>query len=877
VTKSDIQLSVGPDVRSVTLNGIPVMESEKDSTEPKCITPESANPSSCSDGPSSTIETPSLQSISDVVAFSLSSLCAIRLNHLYPEEYHAPFKKSTIHLIVEHFGLPNRVENSIHEFIEDDEFTFLSSIKHNHGEKVFQLIEELVLLCISTSTYDARMHYLIINVAELLGIPRELVEIHCESIYDLLLHASPTGNLKSSDTTDTASGCADDQDAESKRYRERRDTRKRIKKYLMIGLASLGGGAVIGVTGGLAAPIVASAFGAAIGAGTFAMSSAAAGVVGSLFGVAGAGLTASKMQKRIGDLEEFAFESLNPKYDQTSLTITIAISGWITEEGENQFLRPWRCLNHSKEQYCLRYESKYLLELSQAMDYLLSFVVSYAAQEALKYTFLAGVMAAIAWPTALISMANIIDNPWDVCVGRSAEAGKHLADVLISRQQGRRPVSLIGFSLGARVIYFCLQELARRPNSEGIICDVVLLGAPVSASQDQWRPLRRVISGQIINGYSSSDWLLKFLYRTSSAAIRVAGLQPLCWQDKKVKNIDLTSLVGGHMDYYKKLQEILEFVNIGTFAKESLKQAASDGDSHDVHEGRELAPICLSGQTVLVASPEEVRKFEGNNETIELNGGSQSTSSGMGRSISQQSASTMEEISASFSQQSLVAEPSVVAGAGAVGAASSDLAHQQQQTKERAIVIDPLGASQMASLAPPVKGGALDQEEADSPRQQSGRTLVAEEAQTKMATTSSAGSSITRTTMSSPNNGGPTGRAGEEAARRGGRSGGEMRLARKGSLTPLRCPGSRPGSLASRPICLGQNGSEGGYELASARVPEESANEAEGGRAEATELASGASGSARQALAEAAAARLRPTTSVHFCKHNEKRQRTRSA
>jgi hypothetical protein len=490
-------------------------------------------------------------SIDDVVAFSMCALCSIRLNYLYPEDYHEPFRTATIKRLVEHFKLPAKVANSIHEFVTEDEFTFLSSIKQNHGPKTFHLIVELVLFSILSGCHDARMHYLIIDVAELLGIPRDLVEIHCESIYEQLLKAQSV-----------------EQASDDEAYREKRDNRNKIKKYLAIGLTSLGGGLIIGVTGGLAAPVVISSISTMIGAGTLAVSATAiSGVVGSLFGIGGAGLVQSKMRNRIGDLEEFSFESLNPENDQTSLTITIAISGWITDESENQFSAPWKYLNHSKEQYCLRYESKYLLELSQAMDYLLSFVVSYATQEALKYTFLAGLISAIAWPTALLSMSNIIDNPWDCCLGRSAEAGKHLADVLMSRQQGKRPVSLIGFSLGARVIFFCLQELARRKNSEGIICDIVLLGAPVSASLDQWKPLARIISGRVINGYSSSDWLLKFLYRTSSAAIHVAGLQELCWQDKRVKNVDLTALVGGHSDYYKKLTEILNYVNIKTLVR----------------------------------------------------------------------------------------------------------------------------------------------------------------------------------------------------------------------------------------------------------------------------------------------------------------------
>jgi len=44
----------------------------------------------------------------------------------------------------------------------------------------------------------------------------------------------------------------------------------------------------------------------------------------------------------------------------------------------------------SREQYYLRYESAYLLELGRAMEYILSFAVSMAAQEALKYTILSG-------------------------------------------------------------------------------------------------------------------------------------------------------------------------------------------------------------------------------------------------------------------------------------------------------------------------------------------------------------------------------------------------------------------------------------------------------------------------------------------------------
>jgi hypothetical protein len=70
---------------------------------------------------------------------------------------------------------------------------------------------------------------------------------------------------------------------------------------------------------------------------------------------------------------------------------------------------------------------------------------------------LIGLLAAIAWPASLLSLSHIIDNPWGTCLRRSAQVGRHLAEVLLTKQHGGRPVTLIGFSLGARVIFYCLK------------------------------------------------------------------------------------------------------------------------------------------------------------------------------------------------------------------------------------------------------------------------------------------------------------------------------------------------------------------------------------------------------------------------------------
>lgn len=44
-------------------------------------------------------------------------------------------------------------------------------------------------------------------------------------------------------------------------------------------------------------------------------------------------------------------------------------------------------------------------------------------------------MAAIAWPAALLSVSNVIDNPWSVSMQRSVTTGRQLAEVLLAREQ----------------------------------------------------------------------------------------------------------------------------------------------------------------------------------------------------------------------------------------------------------------------------------------------------------------------------------------------------------------------------------------------------------------------------------------------------------
>lgn len=390
--------------------------------------------------------------------------------------------------------------------------------------------------------YSAHSRVLLLNLASSLHISLDVLKKDEEAVARGLLEA------------------ADQQlnaDAETKKAAEASSRSRKWK----VGLASVAGAALIGVTGGLAAPLLAAGVGTVMGGlglgataaagylGTLASSSV---LVGGLFGAYGARMTGKAMDDYARQVEDFAFIPIHThhrprKLDKEfrRLRVAIAISGWLTSKKE--VVAPWRYIDSSIEGFALCYELEAMLKLGNSMDtFVKSAAWSYAKGQIIKRTVF-GALSAGLWPLGLLKVASVLDNPFSVAKYRTDKAGEVLADALINKVQGERPVTLVGYSLGARLIFSCLQTLAKR-NAFGLIENVALLGAPTPSDAAEWRKIRSVVSGRVVNVFSTNDSILAFLYRTSSIQLGVAGLQPVLGAHG-VQNIDVSEVVSGHLRY----------------------------------------------------------------------------------------------------------------------------------------------------------------------------------------------------------------------------------------------------------------------------------------------------------------------------------------
>ena len=249
--------------------------------------------------------------------------------------------------------------------------------------------------------------------------------------------------------------------------------------------------------------------------------------------------------------------------------------------------------------YTITWESTQLLQLSDIVKSLARQMANKASKVVLKQTVLATLLGAISYPSTVMKFADMIDEPWSLITLRADEAGIELANCLLQSDE-RKPVNLIGYSFGARIIISCLKELSRHQaiwegqqednvsNSKAsftendkngdlgsnsikylrepasIVEDVVLMGTPCFINKSSWVEVQSIVAGRLINCYSSRDWILSLLFQiknVSGVMRKTAGTSPVLVDG--VENYDVTDLITVHDDYCVMVQQILRVVAFG--------------------------------------------------------------------------------------------------------------------------------------------------------------------------------------------------------------------------------------------------------------------------------------------------------------------------
>ncbi|KAK9374395.1 uncharacterized protein V1513DRAFT_446254 [Lipomyces chichibuensis] len=389
--------------------------------------------------------------------------------------------------------------------------------------------------------------------------------------------------------------------------------RKRVlkKKYVYMGLATLGGGLVIGLSAGILAPVIGAGLAAGfttIGiAGTSGFLAGAGGtaIVTTTGAVIGAKIGSQGMARRMGHVRTFEFR---PLHNNERVNLIVTVSGWLSGK-EDDVRLPFSTVDPIMgDIFSLYWEPDMLTSMGQTINLLATEVITQSIQQVLGSTVLVALMASLQLPMMLAKLSYLLDNPWSVSLDRAWAAGLILADTLIQRNLGVRPVTLVGFSLGARVIASCLIELAKR-NAFGLVQNVYIFGSPVVVKRDQIVKASSIVSGRFLNGYSRRDWILGYLFRATSGGLgRIAGLAPIEGIDG-IENYDCTEFVDGHMGYREAMPRLLS-----ACGWEVLSEEFTEIEDPDPDQQREL-------QRELIAEFEEAkRRMERENGRVKKQG-----------------------------------------------------------------------------------------------------------------------------------------------------------------------------------------------------------------------------------------------------------------
>eukprot|EP00358_Blepharisma_japonicum_P000668 CAMPEP_0202952204 /NCGR_PEP_ID=MMETSP1395-20130829/36766_1 /ASSEMBLY_ACC=CAM_ASM_000871 /TAXON_ID=5961 /ORGANISM="Blepharisma japonicum, Strain Stock R1072" /LENGTH=116 /DNA_ID=CAMNT_0049661699 /DNA_START=2036 /DNA_END=2383 /DNA_ORIENTATION=- len=114
-------------------------------------------------------------------------------------------------------------------------------------------------------------------------------------------------------------------------------------------------------------------------------------------------------------------------------------------------------------------------------------------------------------------------------------------------------ISLIGYSLGGRIIHYCLMELLKIDPNCDRIHDIYLLAAATPNDKESFEKCRPLVKGRFVNAYSHKDMTLGVAY-TLATFQNPVGLGVL--EVEGVENIDVTKVSPHHLDYRNSLDKV---------------------------------------------------------------------------------------------------------------------------------------------------------------------------------------------------------------------------------------------------------------------------------------------------------------------------------
>ncbi|KAG8164583.1 hypothetical protein KVR01_004858 [Diaporthe batatas] len=373
---------------------------------------------------------------------------------------------------------------------------------------------------------------------------------------------------------------------------EHMESRRKLalkKRYIAMGLATVGGGLVIGLSAGLLAPVIGAGLAAGFttigvtGTSSFLAGTAGAAIITSGSAAAGSVIGAKAANRRTGAVKTFEYR---PLHNNKRVNLIVTISGWMTGKVDDVRL-PFSTVDPVMgDMYSVLWEPEMLTSMGDTINILATEALTQGLQQVLGSTILVSLMAALQLPVVLSKLSYLIDNPWSVSLDRAWAAGLILADSLIERNLGTRPITLVGYSLGARVIFSCLLELSRK-GAFGIVQNVYMFGSPLVVKQDEWLRCRTVVPGRFVNGYHRNDWILGYLFRLTNGGIRtVAGLTRI-EGIPDLENVDTSEFVNGHMDYRRAMPRLLREVGWTVESDEFTEIEDPDPENHNQRQ-REL-------------------------------------------------------------------------------------------------------------------------------------------------------------------------------------------------------------------------------------------------------------------------------------------------